>query len=141
MRIPTSQLCVYPVHEELGYPRGMTLGQRIKQLREQAGLTQEQLGQRFYTEKKNGMGKQAISHWENDRNQPTASQLILLCSIFNVSADALLGTDKGAPTDLNDVSELVRLYAGMDSKARARVLDVARFEGSSARNAAAANHK
>jgi transcriptional regulator with XRE-family HTH domain len=107
----------------------MNLGQRIRELREQAKLTQDQLGAKFHVLGENEvLGKQAISAWEAGRNQPNAAQLAVLCGTFNVSADTLLGTARGA-TDLNDVAELIRLYASLDGMGRARVLDVARFEG------------
>jgi len=107
----------------------MHIGQRIKQLREAAKLTQDQLGQKFAEGKDDpGLTKQAISAWESGRNQPDAAQVVILCETFNVSADALLGTDRGAPTDLTDVSELVLLYARLPKSNRLRILDVARHE-------------
>ena len=47
----------------------MTYGQRIKQGREQAGLTQEALAEAV------GVSRQAVSKWEADRARPTADKL------------------------------------------------------------------
>lgn len=63
-----------------------TTGERIKELREKRGLTMEQLAERFgfktYT---------TISKWESDVNHPKGKEIKILCNLFNVTADYLLG--------------------------------------------------
>lgn len=66
----------------------MTIGQKIKQLRENLGISQPELA------KKIGVSKGTISFWENDINEPKASYIISLAKYFNVSADFLLGINK-----------------------------------------------
>lgn len=61
------------------------LGQRIRRLRKQARLTQEELG------KKLGCSASTISLYESGHRSPDATMLIKLADVFNVSTDYLLG--------------------------------------------------
>lgn len=64
----------------------MTIGEKIRELREAKGLTQKQLGQKL------GESKGTIvSNWEIGASRPDCERIIQLCSIFNISADELLG--------------------------------------------------
>lgn len=62
-----------------------TIGQRIKKLRRERDITQEQLAEYL------NLSPSAISQWECDRVMPDISQLPLLANLFEVSADTLLG--------------------------------------------------
>ena len=53
-------------------------------------MTQEQLGERLQ------LGKAAISSWEVNRTQPSATQVAMLCQQLNVSADYLVGIPPAA---------------------------------------------
>lgn len=81
------------------------IGDRIKELRTESKMTQEELANKL------NMSRQAISHWENGINEPGIGDLIKLTTILNVSADYLLGitdikenfkTDKGLELYIND---------------------------------------
>lgn len=65
----------------------MSIGSTIKNLRHEHDMTQEQLAEML------SLTSAAISGWECDRNSPDISQIPLLCRIFGVSADVLLGID------------------------------------------------
>lgn len=65
----------------------MTIGQRIKKLRRERDITQEQLAEYL------NLSASAVSQWECDRVMPDISQLPLLANLFEVSADVLLGID------------------------------------------------
>ena len=62
----------------------MTLGERIAQARKQAGLSQEQLGEKL------GVSRQAISKWESGQTNPDVVYVAELCRLFGVSSDWLL---------------------------------------------------
>ena len=62
----------------------MTLGERITQARKQAGLSQEQLGEKL------GVSRQAISKWESGQTNPDVVYVAELCRLFGVSSDWLL---------------------------------------------------
>ena len=60
----------------------------LKNLREQNGLTQEQLAERVM------VTRQAVSRWENGETQPNTDTLKLLSKEFNVSINTLLGSPR-----------------------------------------------
>ena len=63
------------------------LGETIKALRLEKGLSQPQLAQLV------GVSNGIISIWENNINEPKASYIKKLAEIFGVSADYLLNID------------------------------------------------
>ena len=65
----------------------MSFGQRIKKLRREHDMTQEQLAEVL------SISPQAISRWETDMAMPDISLILPLCNLFDVSADVLLGID------------------------------------------------
>ena len=69
-------------------------GGRLKELRLQAGLTQKQLGERV------GVTKSVISFYELRERTPSPEVLVKLAAIFRVSADYLLGIEKGKSIDI-----------------------------------------
>ena len=62
----------------------MNLGNKIKTLRKEHNLTQENLAEML------GVSYQAISRWENNITSPDISTLPILANIFNVTVDYLL---------------------------------------------------
>lgn len=66
----------------------MELKTTLKQLRNERQLTQEDVAEKIH------ISRQTISNWENGRNLPDLSSLILLSEVYNVSLDELM---KGAP--------------------------------------------
>ncbi len=59
----------------------MSIGATIKRPRRERSITQEQLAEYL------GIGTGAVSQWECDRTAPDTTQLPLLASIFDVSAN------------------------------------------------------
>ena len=62
----------------------MTLGEKIRRLREERGLSQEELAEAL------DVSRQTVSNWENDKATPDAVKLGLLCKALGVSADEML---------------------------------------------------
>ena len=65
----------------------MSIGIKIKQLRKEKKITQEELAEML------GITSRAISQWECERTYPDITLLPLLANIFNVSIDYLLGVN------------------------------------------------
>ena len=65
----------------------ITFKERLKELRIDNGLTQQQLGKIL------NATKMAISHWESGHSEPSISQLIILSQIFEVTVDFLIGKE------------------------------------------------
>jgi len=64
---------------------------RIKELRKQKGITQEELGRIL------DVGKATISNYESEKRQLTADILQKLAEYFGVSTDEILGLDNAKP--------------------------------------------
>lgn len=70
----------------------MTIGKNIKRLRQNKGLTQEQLGEIL------GITGQAVSKWENGSALPDLPVLPILAEYFGVTIDELMGYKLNALT-------------------------------------------
>lgn len=70
----------------------MALGKRIRQLRQQHGWTQEELGRRV------GVGQKQISAYERGVHLPSTEILLKLAEVFNITLDALAFEGYGAAT-------------------------------------------
>lgn len=69
----------------------LTFGEKIRLLREDAGLTQTDLGKLI------NMTQRKVSYLENNTYEPSIDDLKALCQHFHVSADYLLGFRKQLP--------------------------------------------
>lgn len=65
----------------------MTTGEKIQNLRQKKGWSQERLGQEL------NLSRQSISKWESGTATPTVDNLKELAKIFDVSVDSLLGNE------------------------------------------------
>ena len=81
----------------------MDIGNKIKQLRQKANLTQEQLGDSL------GISAKSVSKWENSITMPDISLLPLLSSELGVTIDELF--------DLTTEQKLQRIEKRMDIEA------------------------
>ena len=69
----------------------LTLGEKIRLLREDKELNQTELGKAV------NMTQRKISYLENDKYEPSIEDVKALCRFFNISADYLLGFPKNMP--------------------------------------------
>ena len=70
----------------------MELHERIALARKQAGLSQEQLGEKL------GVSRQAVSKWESGQSNPDVAYVAGMCRLFGVSSDWLLLGEETAQT-------------------------------------------
>lgn len=75
------------------------IADRIKTLREKAGLTQTQLAKRL------GISRSAVNSWEMSLSTPSSIYLVELSRIFGVSTDYLLSLDDRVKIDITDLNE------------------------------------
>ena len=66
----------------------MTMGEKIKQLRNEKGLSQEKLAEEL------NVSRSAVAKWETDGGIPEIDNLIQLATVFDISLDELLGNTK-----------------------------------------------
>ena len=71
----------------------MTLGETIQALRKNAGLSQEELGDKL------GVARQSVSKWESDATIPELDKLIVMSKLFGVTVGALLGLEESEGPD------------------------------------------
>lgn len=111
------------------------IGKRIKKLRKENDLTQEQFGKIF------GIAKSTVSLYESGKSNPDDHMKKKIANYFNVSIDYLLGnTDERKPVDelINkddsvEIKELLERYHVMlegeelDEDAKKSVIDFLRL--------------
>lgn len=66
----------------------MTFGEKLKKLRTDKSLTQDQLAEKLY------VTRTAISKWESDRGYPNIDSLKQIAKVFSVTVDELLSSDE-----------------------------------------------
>ncbi|KYG30398.1 helix-turn-helix domain-containing protein [Alkalihalobacillus trypoxylicola] len=72
----------------------MSIEMRIRQLRKEKGLSQEELAEEV------GVSRQAVSKWESNQSTPDLLRIIKLSEYFNVTTDYLLkGTEASNQKD------------------------------------------
>lgn len=62
----------------------MTIGEKITNMRNSLGLSQEALADKL------SVSRQSVSKWETDQAQPQIDKILQLCELFSVSTDELL---------------------------------------------------
>lgn len=66
----------------------MTFGERLYQIRKEAGLSQEELAELME------VSRQSVSKWESDKAYPEMTRLLFISDYFHVSLDYLMrGTE------------------------------------------------
>lgn len=82
----------------------MTFGEKLKKLRCDNGLTQEQLAEKIF------VTRTAISKWETDKGYPSIDSLKQLSNLFQVSIDDLISDDDIENKKLLDEKMAKTLY-------------------------------
>lgn len=92
-----------------------TMGERMRRLRKDKGLKQEQVAAIL------GLNRKAVSHYENDIREPSFETLVKMAELYQVSTDYLLGKSLGRQINATNLTAkeyaLIReLVAGMSEK-------------------------
>ena len=66
----------------------MTFGEKLKNARQQAGYSQQQLAEKL------SVSRSAVAKWETDKGMPDIENLKAIAALLNVSLDYLLGSDE-----------------------------------------------
>lgn len=80
----------------------MTFGEKLREARKEAGLSQEQLA------KKMTVSRSAIAKWETDKGMPDVNNLKAMSRLLNVSVDFLLDDDE--KISFNEIKEPINLH-------------------------------
>lgn len=76
-----------------------TLADRIKNLREQAGLTQAEVARSL------GLSRSGVNAWEMGLSVPSTQYVVELAKKFDVSTDYLLGMENTSTISVKGLSE------------------------------------
>jgi transcriptional regulator with XRE-family HTH domain len=79
----------------------MTFGEKLKNARKNAGLSQEQLAEKLC------VSRAAVAKWETDKGLPDIMNLKAISKLLDVSIDTLL--NDGEQTDLTSIKEAIDL--------------------------------
>lgn len=76
-----------------------SLADKIKNLRERAGLTQSDVARMF------GLSRSAVNAWEMGLSVPSTQYIVELAKSFDVSADYLLGIENTATISVKGLTQ------------------------------------
>lgn len=82
----------------------MTFAEKLKTLRKQAGLSQEQLAEKL------GVSRQAVTKWETDAGIPDIENMMAVSTLFDISIDEMLSNERGAKKPDDYLYESVTEY-------------------------------
>ena len=82
----------------------MTFAEKLKSIRKQAGMSQEQLAEKL------GVSRQAVTKWETDAGIPDIENIMAVSALFDISIDELLSNEKGAKKPADYLYESVTEY-------------------------------
>ncbi len=82
----------------------MALAGKLKSIRKQAGMSQEQLAEKL------GVSRQAVTKWETDAGIPDIENVMAISALFNISIDDLLSNEKAAKQSIDYLFESVTEY-------------------------------
>ena len=88
----------------------MTLGEKLKNARKSAGLSQDQLAEKLC------VSRAAVAKWETDRGLPDVMNLKAISQLLDISIDALLGDgshDFSTIKETVDLNQLTVTYTMM----------------------------
>lgn len=100
-------------------------GKRICELRQQMGISQEELAKRLSEKLGVSISQNSISKYEKETREPNNDTLIALSYLFNVSVDFLLGI-----TDIRDTSitdEILKYLKVLTEDDLQSLLKIARY--------------
>ena len=82
----------------------MTFAEKLKSIRKQAGMSQEQLAEKL------SVSRQAVTKWETDAGIPDIENMMAISALFDISIDELLSNEKGAKKPTEYLFESVTEY-------------------------------
>ncbi len=82
----------------------MTFAEKLKSIRKQAGMSQEQFAEKL------GVSRQAVTKWETDAGIPDIENIRAISALFDISIDELLSNERGAQKPAEYLFESVTEY-------------------------------
>lgn len=82
----------------------MIFAEKLKTIRKQAGMSQEQLAEKL------GVSRQAVTKWETDAGVPDIENIMAVSALFGISIDELLSNEKGLKKQAEYLYESITEY-------------------------------
>lgn len=82
----------------------MTFAEKLKSIRKQAGMSQEQLAEKL------GVSRQAVTKWETDAGIPDIENIMAISALFHISIDELFSNETAAKKTDDYLFESVTEY-------------------------------
>lgn len=91
-----------------------SLGNKIKELRTNRGLTQDALAHQFNDMFGTNINKSMISKWENNIEDPSLDNGRKLVAFFGITLDELLGLNTNPQNKSDDIQTIAAHHEGDD---------------------------
>lgn len=82
----------------------MTFAEKLKFIRKQAGMSQEQLAEKL------GVSRQAVTKWETDAGIPDIENIMAISALFDISIDELFSNERGVKKPADYLYESITEY-------------------------------
>lgn len=82
----------------------MTFAEKLKSIRKQSGMSQEQLGEKL------GVSRQVVTKWETDAGIPDIENIMAVSALFDIFIDELLSNEKGSKKQTEYLYERITEY-------------------------------
>jgi len=92
-------------------------GERLKMLREKAGVSQQKIADMV------GLTQQAVGKWENDKAEPDLATVTKLADFFDCSTDYLLGK-----TNIRKYPHTIAAHHDGDDYTEEELADIEKFK-------------
>ena len=89
------------------------IGEFLKELRKEKGLTQEQLAQQF------NVSRRSVSRWETGKNMPDISLLVEIAEFYDTSIPEIINGERKSEKmneEVKEVAETMSNYAGAEKE-------------------------
>ncbi|MCD8029078.1 MAG: helix-turn-helix domain-containing protein [Erysipelotrichaceae bacterium] len=99
----------------------MKIGEFLKELRNEKGLTQEQLAEYF------NVSNRSVSRWENGYNMPDLSMLVELSHFYNVDMSEIINGERKSKMMNDERTQLISDYAENEKEVllkRMRIINI-----------------
>lgn len=95
----------YDDHERKQNMNQQKIGEFLKQLRKDKGLTQEQLAEHFY------VSSRTVSRWETGTNMPDIQTLIEIASFYDVDIREIIDSERKSENMNNETKDTLKKVA------------------------------
>ena len=89
------------------------IGEFLKELRKEKGLTQEQLAEQF------NVSRRSVSRWETGKNMPDISLLVKIAEFYDTSIPEIINGERKSEKmneEVKEVAETMSNYAGAEKE-------------------------